>query len=720
MISRYETNKKNKSKKSKAVVKEQKDFQKQCEKVFWIAKKDIGKMIRQDRDKDAFRNDMQFLKDQKTKRLMTMSSKDLVYEKLASKRAERQAKYDQFLAKKQSEGTIDFEGEIEFTSGGSDSSMDSVISSASDCFNLPGPSTEVHSENADIQSGNQVVLSKTFAKELALTAVQRNMSANTLMHICTDVVTRAGGDIADFSLSHSTLQRAKKKAVTEEANKHKDEVRKCIQDAKYPIIGHFDGKILQDITDGTKSKKDRFAVLINADGELKLLGVPAMERGTAESQLEALLTTFEEYDVTDKVMGICFDTTATNTGRKGGTNIRFSKHQGSILLELACRRHVYELHIKHFNSELSTGKTLGPENQLFKKFQANWNDIKDIIDTDKYVRFDVAAVKGTFLERQVTETIDFCQSALDNSTFPRGDYQELLKLTLIYLNEDCSFTINAPGNISHARFMAKAIYYLKMMILKDQLTFSITTGQSKEISRMAEFVAIFYSVWFLKSALSSSAPYQDVKSYWQMVQYKKHIESKPMISERQIDAIENIQMSMKRHTWYLDETLVPFAFADHEVPEIEKAAMAKKLFSLPVPDTFQHTDRTDIMDQLDFANDKLPSLEILIGQNSWFIFKLLNIIGEDDKTWLNCPPSFWKYVDQFKIFSDFVSKVQVVNDSSERAVKLVSDYINHVHKEDDRQELLVAIQRRRDQVKGATSKSALQVAYTEIGKERGK
>lgn len=44
-------------------------------KVLRIAKKGIGKIIKQDRDKDAFKNDMEFLKDQRTKQQMAMSIK---------------------------------------------------------------------------------------------------------------------------------------------------------------------------------------------------------------------------------------------------------------------------------------------------------------------------------------------------------------------------------------------------------------------------------------------------------------------------------------------------------------------------------------------------------------------------------------------------------------------------------------------------------------------
>ena len=37
---------------------------------------------------------------------------------------------------------------------------------------------------------------------------------------------------------------------------------------------HFDGKLIQDITNNDKTKKDRFAILVNIDGETKLLGIP--------------------------------------------------------------------------------------------------------------------------------------------------------------------------------------------------------------------------------------------------------------------------------------------------------------------------------------------------------------------------------------------------------------------------------------------------------------
>ena len=237
------------------------------------------------------------------------------------------------------------------------------------------------------------------------------------MHIATNLVVSAGGNVDNFSLSEPTIGRAKKKVVSEAAVDHKAEIKECANKAKYPMIADFVGKILKDITDGKKSKKDRFALLVNIDGNLKLLGIPAMTKGTAEAQYRQLVGHLEEYEIIDKVKGLCFDTTATNTGRLSGTNVRFTQRQGSIMLELACRRHVYELHIKHFSEQLTTGKTSAPENQLLKRFCNTWNDLKDNIDSTMMVRLDVASYLTQILHLNIqghlnTMQVEVCQKEI--------------------------------------------------------------------------------------------------------------------------------------------------------------------------------------------------------------------------------------------------------------------------------------------------------------------
>ena len=126
--------------------------------------------------------------------------------------------------------------------------------------------------------------------------------------------------------------------------------------------------------------------------------------------------------------------------------------------------------------------------------------------------------------------------------------------------------------------------------------------------------------------------------------------------------------------------------------------MAKRLYSLPVLKTFQHSEKVDLLSELDFTGDSPPSLLSLIGRNSWFIFTLLDIIKSEDKVCLTCPSAAWPFVEQFKIFSRFVDGIEVVNDCSERAVKLVYEFMNVCHDEDDRHELPLAVQQRRDQL----------------------
>ena len=283
------------------------------------------------------------------------------------------------------------------------------------------------------------------------------MTSRDVVHLCSDIVVGAGGNLNDFGISEPTIRRAKKKALKKNAEKHKQEVKIASESAIYPIIAHFYGKIIADLIDGKKMKRDRFAVLVNIDGESKLLGIPPMDRGNAEFQYKCLIEILEDYDLLRYIKVLCFDSTATNTGIHTGTNIRFSKGPNDIILELACRRHVNELHIKHFSERIVSGKTVSPENQMFKKFQNEWNNIKAPIDPGKVFRFDCKAVRGSFLDIQIQKTISFCRFALNTNVFPRSDYRELLELTLMYLCPDMSFPIRTPGSISHARFLAKAI-----------------------------------------------------------------------------------------------------------------------------------------------------------------------------------------------------------------------------------------------------------------------
>ncbi|XP_047141348.1 uncharacterized protein LOC124816271 [Hydra vulgaris] len=496
LINSWESLKKSKCKNSKEAGKARQDFKKKGNKVFWIAKPNIQDILKKTSlNKVSYRTDMKFLRDQKARRKLTLGKKDKLYNRRVEKREQRRLKHPQLVhSVEQFSQKDDLTTELQFSSETSDTST-SMDSDCSFDFEQPGPSNDTSQ------------LAKNFVQDIAMTSVSKNISSRDLLHVCTDLVVNSGGNVENFLLSQSTIWRAQKKTIHQNAAQHKREVKKAGEKALFPIIAHFDGKIIEDFTNGKKEKRDRFVVSVNIDGDIKLLGIPAMEHGTGAAQYEALNNVLEDYGICDDVKGLCFDTTASNTGRHSGTNTRFSQRQESILLELACRRHIYELHLKHFWEQITSGKTAAPENLMFKRFQTNWNCIKKTVDPSNLIRFDINSISNTFLATQIEETIQFCKDALKTDIVPRGDYRELLELTLMYLHPEKFFKVRAPGCVSHARFMSKTIYYLKIQILSTHLPYDLTVSQRKELKAMAEFISIFYSVWFLRTSLPSGAPF---------------------------------------------------------------------------------------------------------------------------------------------------------------------------------------------------------------------
>ena len=82
----------------------------------------------------------------------------------------------------------------------------------------------------------------------------------------------------------------------------------------------------------------------------------------------------------------------------------------------------------------------------------------------------------------------------------------------MFLEEDQTvrYKIHKIGAISHARFMAKALYYMKFNLLlpKIRQVLFLSDEIVEEISRMADYISLFWASWFLTCEFSDSASFE--------------------------------------------------------------------------------------------------------------------------------------------------------------------------------------------------------------------
>ncbi len=86
------------------------------------------------------------------------------------------------------------------------------------------------------------------------------------------------------------------------------------------------------MTTDKKYSRDRVALTVNIDKEIYVLGVPPCPGSTGESQYCEINTLLNDYDIKDEVVGLVFNTTASNTGREKGVNIRHNQSLDRPLL----------------------------------------------------------------------------------------------------------------------------------------------------------------------------------------------------------------------------------------------------------------------------------------------------------------------------------------------------------------------------------------------------
>ena len=203
---------------------------------------------------------------------------------------------------------------------------------------------------------------------------------------------------------------------------------------------------------------------------------------------------------------------------------------------------------------------------------------------------------------------------LINDHLPRCDYKEYLELAKLILGDKITrkngfiFHLSRPGADHHARWMSKAIYVLKMVLLQHQLP-DIHWQTKKKMEKMALFVVFVYlRPWFTASGLPSAAQ-NDLLFCKSLAKYKK---INAVVSSKTLAVLN-------RHTWYLTEDLISLSLFNEDLSLENRTLLAAQIHHKCSP--------ADI----DIRKPTLPAVTIkselldFVGPRSKLLFDLLEI-----------------------------------------------------------------------------------------------
>jgi hypothetical protein len=376
-----------------------------------------------------------------------------------------------------------------------------------------------------------------------------------------------------------------------------------------------------------------------------------------------------EYEMSDQIIGLCADTTSSNTGKEKGAIRNIVVHAlERPILWLMCRHHIDERHVAHVMKVL-LGPTKGPSKGLYVKLRELWPHIfQDVKKLERIVKFNWsqdAFRSGTLLHQLALETKEFCSTALKRETFQRGDYKYLCELLAFFLGADIpNFSFKQPGAHHDARFMADSLYLLVLQMTQkyhpsDSETVNAET--LKMLQAATNYIVFFHGLFFLKSPMAPQAPSNDLRAFRIAFQLQMVDDFKEFA-----DIEKALNQSLLRHTWYLAPQLVVLALADRELETEVKTRMLNKLLSYDVPEKKDlHKEKPDVHTPV----VPMSVLEDFVNEQSYLLFQLLDITKEELLHWKEKGIAACENggaSKSFTYFSKCVSQLAVVNDRAER------------------------------------------------------
>ena len=156
---------------------------------------------------------------------------------------------------------------------------------------------------------------------------------------------------------------------------------------------------------------------------------------------------------------------------------------------------------------------------------------------------------------------------------------------------------------------------------------------------------------------------------------------------------------MRNHLWYETGQMIPLGLCDSGLSDEERDEIAKAILGQP---------REVIKPGKPKFPDMVwpgvrPSVAHFVTPDSWLVFDLLELTGE----WLSVPCKFWPNFGEYSKLEEFCHNLPTVNDSAERGCHLITQFMNQVHSEEARKDLVQCAQYWRKFMKSDLSKESL-------------
>jgi len=632
------------------------------DKLFDIAKDDVKEHLC---DKDY-----KFLLDQKGPRQATFGGKDVKLRKQIKRRISREES-----AKKRQKTS---KTERELLRKVVDSSSLCLSSASSETSSVTSNASFFDFENRPLSHRNQPApdfVELKIPRKIAnspevVAAIDRHkLSPNAFNDVFAAIVRASGGDLNDFIISSSTTSRAAKSVRKKTFEKVKTDFKTTTKDEFVSI--HWDEKLMKERGDFTPM--EHIAVLASHRHGTKLLGTTSVEKGTGKNQAEAIKNILCNWDLEKQCVAMCFDTTASNTGKFNGACILLEALLDHPLLWTACRHHVHEVILSQVFKSLF-GKSSSPQITIFEDLKKKWLHLD--------FAADMSHISNSAFEMDPEELNSAYELLHDvkydtDSYIPRDDYAELLDLVLFYLKKESfdTFRFKQPGSQHRARWMSSAIYTMKMLLLQTQLKLGPKLLYSLQL--FGYFVAVIYAPSWFKAPVAREAAVNDLKLYKSLLSHQK----KEVFRDMSVAAISALQ----RHLWYLCEELIPFALCSSHLHDHTKEALASKLFRV-----YQQFFKTTLFPQKPLfpSISESTKIENLVGERSVIIFQRFKF-SVDDVQFLRYSSAKWDDFESFRKFKGLVSTLHVTNDLAERGIKILEDYKEILTEDAEQRQLIL-------------------------------